>query len=96
MRTKIMMTKKFDYQFNIHRWLKPMLSIGMKRPIEEDDIYEVTNSMRSDQNTAAFAKLWDIELTKANPSIFRVMMKLHGFKVLTFGLLFSVSESLAR
>lgn len=73
-----------------------MLQIGLKRPIEEDDIYAVTNSMRSDQNTEAFAKLWELELKKKNPSIFRVMLKLHGFKVLTFGLLFSIGETLAR
>lgn len=73
-----------------------MFSVGMKRPIDEDDIYNVTNSMRSDSNTDEFAKLWDLELKKAHPSIFRVMLKLHGFKVLTLGLLFSAGETLAR
>lgn len=73
-----------------------MFAIGMRRPIEGDDIYEVTNSMRSDQNTQAFAQLWELELRKKNPSIFRVMLKLHGFKVLTLGLLFSIGETLAR
>lgn len=68
----------------------------MKRSIEEDDIYGVTNSMRSDQNTNEFAKLWALELKKKNPSILRVMLKIHGFKVLTFGLLFSAGETLAR
>lgn len=73
-----------------------MFKIGMKRAIEEDEIYGVTNSMRSDQNTQEFSKLWDIELKKKNPSILRVMLKIHGFKVLTFGLLFSIGETLAR
>lgn len=73
-----------------------MFTIGMKRAIEEDDIYAVTNSMRSDQNTEAFSKLWALELKKDNPSILRVMLKVHGFKVLTLGLLFSVGETLAR
>lgn len=73
-----------------------MFAIGMNRAIEEDDIYSVTNSMRSDQNTEAFTKLWALELKKENPSILRVMLKVHGFKVLTLGLLFSVGETLAR
>lgn len=73
-----------------------MFTIGLKRSIEEDDIYEVTNSMRSDQNTEAFVKLWQLELQKKNPSIFRVMFKVHGIKVLTLGLLFSIGETLAR
>ncbi|XP_031635556.1 multidrug resistance-associated protein 4-like [Contarinia nasturtii] len=77
-------------------WLKPMLTIGMKRAIEEDDIYAVTNSMRSDTNTEAFAQLWQLELKKKKPSILRVMLKLHGFKVISLGMLFSFGETLAR
>lgn len=73
-----------------------MFSIGMNRTIEEDDIYAVTDGMRSDKNTDKFAKLWELELKKKNPSIFRVMLKVHGFEVLTLGLLFSVGETLAR
>lgn len=78
------------------RFLKPILLIGWRRPIEEDDIYAVTNSMRSDKNTEEFAKLWDIELTKKNPSIFRVILKLHGLKVFTLAILFSIGETLAK
>lgn len=89
-------SKSDEFAFCLFRWLKPMFAIGMKRAIEEDDIYAVTNSMRSDQNTEQFAKLWQLELKKKNPSIWRVMLKIHGFKVLTFGLLFSIGESLAR
>lgn len=73
-----------------------MLRIGMKRTIKDDDIYAVTNSMRSDQNTEIFSKLWALELKRDNPSILRVMLKVHGFKVLTLGLLFSIGETLAK
>lgn len=68
----------------------------MKREIQEDDIYAVTNSMKSDKNTEEYYKLWQLELKKKNPSILRVMLKVHGFKVLMFGLLFSVGETFAR
>lgn len=68
----------------------------MKRAIEEDDIYAVPNDMQSDRNTEAFRKLWQMELKKKNPSILRVILKLHGFGVLTIGLLFSIGETLAR
>lgn len=73
-----------------------MFTIGLQRAIEEDDIYAVTNSLRSDQNTEAFQKLWQLELKKPKPSIFRVMFKLHGFKVLSLGLLYSTGETLAK
>lgn len=80
----------------LFRFLKPILLIGWKRPIEEDDIYAVTNSMRSDTNTEEFAKLWDVELTKKHPSILRVMLKLHGTTVFSLAILFSIGETLAK
>lgn len=73
-----------------------MFAIGLKRAIEEDDIYAVTNDMQSEQNTNAFVQLWDLELKKTNPSIFRVMLKLYGPKVLPVGILFSIGETIAR
>lgn len=78
------------------RWLKPMLSIGLKRSIEQDDIYAVTNDMRSDLNTEQFAKLWDEEVKKSNPSIFRVLFKLHLKKLLPIGILYAIGETVAR
>lgn len=78
------------------RWLKPIFSIGLKRPIEEDDVYGVLNGMRSERNTEIFAKGWESELKKDNPSIFSLMLKLYGFKVLAIGFLFSIGETMAR
>lgn len=73
-----------------------MFMIGLKRAIEEEDVYAVTNDMRSEKHTNGFVKLWDEEIKKKNPSIFRVMLKLYGYKVLPVGILFSVGETLAR
>lgn len=73
-----------------------MFIIGLKRAIDEDDIYAVTNDMRSEQHTNAFIQLWDLEVKKDNPSMLRVMMKLYGPKVLPVGILFSVGETIAR
>lgn len=73
-----------------------MFKIAWNRAIEEDDIYAVTNGMKSEQNTEAYAKLWDSELKKRNPSIARVIFKVHGFKSLAIGLLFAVCEAFVR
>ncbi|XP_037050747.1 multidrug resistance-associated protein 4-like isoform X2 [Bradysia coprophila] len=77
-------------------WLKPLFIIGLKRAIEEDDIFAITNSMRSDQNTRKFAKLWELELKKKNPSMIRVMLRANGYKVHIIGILCSLIETLAR
>lgn len=73
-----------------------MFAIGLKRAIEEEDIYAVANDMRSEQSTGAFTRLWNLEQLKKNPSIFRVMVKLYGLKVLPIGILYSIGETLAR
>lgn len=73
-----------------------MFTIGLKRPIDEDDIYAVTRSMASARNTDAFKKLWDLELKQAKPSVFRVMFKLHGYKILPLGILYAIGDTFAR
>lgn len=73
-----------------------MFKIGWNRAIEEDDIYAVTNGMQSEQNTEAYAQLWDIELKKRNPSITRVIFKVHGLKSLAIGLLFAICDTFTR
>lgn len=84
-----------SHQISI-RYIKPMLITGWKRPLEADDIYAVTNSLRSDKNTEEFTKLWDMELKEKNPSIFRVITKLHGVRVFTLAMLFTIGETLAK
>lgn len=73
-----------------------MFQIGLRRSIEEDDIYAVTNSMRSNQTTETFAKLWNLELKKQRPSLLRVIRKVYGFEVLIVGILYAIAETFAR
>lgn len=51
------------------------------------------NSMRSDQNTRAFEKWWELELKKKKPTLFRVLLKVHGFEVLTITFLYAIGDS---
>lgn len=73
-----------------------MFKLGLSRTIEGDDIYAVTKSMRSDQNTEKFANLWQLELKKNNPSILRVIVKVLGLEYFIFSLLFLVTETIGR
>lgn len=76
--------------------MKSTFKIGINRELEESEIYEVTNSLRSDKNTAEFVTLWDEELKKKSPSLSRVMFKLHGCSLVFWGLSFSIFETFAR
>lgn len=73
-----------------------MLKLGLERPIEEDDIYNVTDTMRSSTNTETLTKLWDIELQKKQPSVLRIIMKAYGFKALIVSLLYSIGSILCK
>lgn len=73
-----------------------MFKIGLNRGIVDDDIYAVTNDMRSDQNAETYARLWKAELLKKNPSILNVILKVHGYEALILGVLFSLGETTAR
>lgn len=76
--------------------MKDTFRTGLKRPLIEEDIFEVTNSLKSDKNTKEFADLWEEELKKPSPSVLRVMLKLHGFNVIFWGFVFSVFDTIAR
>lgn len=72
-----------------------MFKTGLKRCIEEDDIYAITNSLRSDQNTDVFAREWDLELKKRNPKLWRILLKVHGYRLISFGMLYTIGEILS-
>lgn len=73
-----------------------MFSIGLKRAIQENDIYAVKNDMRSDLNTKAFAKLWELECKKNNPSLFRILLKMYLSKVFIIGFLLAILQTIVR
>lgn len=78
------------------RWLKPLFTIGLKRSIEENDLYNVHHKMRSDENTEKFAKLWEQEKKRRKPNILRAMLHFNGYRVIAVGLIYAVFDTLAR
>lgn len=87
--------KSFSF-IHSFRWMRPIFTIGLKRTIEDDDIYAVTNSLHSDNNTKVFDDLWCLELKKKHPSFLRVILKAFGLGVFTRALLFSFGETLVK
>lgn len=73
-----------------------MFEISWSRAIEADDIYAVTDGMQSERNTEAYVKLWDVELEKRNPSITRVIFKVHGYRSLAIGLLYALCDTFTK
>lgn len=72
------------------------MKTSLTRDLNEDDIYEARDSMRSAEITEAFEKQWQLELEKKNPSIIRVIFKLYGFQVLLYTFLYSIASTTVR
>lgn len=94
-KTSALKSMKFYFAI-LFRWLNPILKIGLKRTIQDDDIYTVTEHMQSARNTDAYIKQWMRELEQQNPSILRVIFKLHLYKLMIFAFLFASLETVAR
>lgn len=86
----------YIYHILIWRWLRPLFRLGLKRSIQEEDIYEVTNHFRCEENTELLSQAWNEELKKKNPSIIRALFKLGGFKILLISIIYSVGDTAAR
>lgn len=72
------------------------MRLGLRREINEDDIYGVTNEMQSDKNAEAFEKQWQLELKKKCPSLLRAIINLYGFKVITISTICAIVHAIVR
>lgn len=79
-------------------WLRRFFSLGLKRPIEESDIYSTLDSHRTAYIGAQFDKLWKRETIQNahSPSFLRVIIQLYGLRVLCSGLLFTTLDVICR
>lgn len=94
--TKISISEISKLHFDtFHRWFNRIAKIGNKRELNEDDIYAVKDGMQSARNTDEFAKEWQTELEKENPSIVRALFRLYGFKTLLVTFLYAIGTTLA-
>lgn len=75
--------------------MKGLFAIGLNRPIEDDDIDMVPKDLQCERNKNAFAHQWNLELKKPNPSMLRTILKQH-VKVIPIGILYAITETLAR
>ncbi|GAB0093527.1 probable multidrug resistance-associated protein lethal(2)03659 [Sergentomyia squamirostris] len=74
-------------------WLKQLYKMGMKRPIEDEDVYETLPEHRCENLSNKFTKWWEEELKNKSPSLVRMIARAYGRNILIFGLLCSLTES---
>ncbi|XP_058839982.1 ATP-binding cassette sub-family C member 4-like [Topomyia yanbarensis] len=77
-------------------WLREVFQTGLKRPIEESDIYETLSSHQSEQLSYLFDNRWRLELKKQKASFLRVICGIYGWTMITRGLMYTTVDSFSR
>lgn len=80
----------------INRWLNDIFKLGLRRPIEEKDIYKTLNGHESKQLTDKFSTVWETEKTTMKPNILRVIQKIYIKKILSASLLYTIFDIFSR
>lgn len=70
--------------------------MGLKRPIDTNDIYKNLSEHNSAQLTSQFAKLWADEKMKKHPRIYNVIVKIYAKKLVILSLLFAAVDIASR
>ncbi|XP_050068097.1 ATP-binding cassette sub-family C member 4-like [Anopheles maculipalpis] len=78
-------------------WLKDLFQTGLKRPIDEIDIYETLSNHQSAQLSYQFERHWKEE-QKCNdrPSFLRVICRIYWPSILGYGSMYTIVDLLAR
>ncbi|XP_065085907.1 ATP-binding cassette sub-family C member 4-like [Ochlerotatus camptorhynchus] len=77
-------------------WLGGLFRTGLRRPIEESDIYEPLSSHQSEQLTYQFEDRWKRELKRDKPSFLAVIRVIYGWTILSKGFLYTSVDSFSR
>lgn len=78
------------------RWTKEFFSLGLKRPIEDKDLYKTLNFHKSKKIADRLQDLWEQELEKKTPSLNRVLLKIYAARVLIVSLMFTILDCAMR
>uniref|UniRef100_A0A182Q496 Uncharacterized protein n=1 Tax=Anopheles farauti TaxID=69004 RepID=A0A182Q496_9DIPT len=78
-------------------WLKDLFCAGLKRPIDESDIYETLSSHQSAQLAYQFERYWKAEQRESErPSFLRVICRIYWQSILGYGSMYTIVDLLAR
>ncbi|KFB46273.1 AGAP004602-PA-like protein [Anopheles sinensis] len=78
-------------------WLKNLFQTGLKRPIDETDIYDTLSAHQSAQLSYLFESQWKAEQKRTdNPSFLRVICRIYWSSILCYGSMYTLVDLLAR
>lgn len=73
--------------------MKDLFKKGYKGPLTQDDLYENKPALNSHRLTNRFQELWNEELVRKKPSVFRVLFRAYGMALIVMGVLYCMLET---
>lgn len=77
-------------------WLFDLFKFGHRNEITPNDIQHVRKLDESAKIFKTFSLLWATEFNSGRKSLWRVIVKLYAAKVIFFGILFSILDTVCR
>ncbi|KAJ2499985.1 hypothetical protein GGH96_003096 [Coemansia sp. RSA 1972] len=59
-------------------WLTPLLEQGFRKPLQMEDVWDLSRQYQPDVAKAEFQRNWQAEQQRSNPSLFRATMRTYG------------------
>lgn len=78
------------------RWLKDFYLLGLRDAIRPEEVYATNEPTLAKPVSEKFEEWWDEELTRAKPSLVRMLIRKYGWSVVFVSLAFSMTETLMR
>ncbi|CAF0703150.1 unnamed protein product [Brachionus calyciflorus] len=73
-------------------WISPLLTLGKKRPLQEEDLYSPIPEEESKFLTIQLEKEWVEELKKPKPSLTKCFIRIYRLKMLFLTLILAIEE----
>lgn len=81
---------------NICRWLKDLFRLGLKKPLDTQDIYKNLSQHDSARLTEAFNEEWEQEKCRKRPRLLNVIRKIYIHKLIGLSFLLSAVDIASR
>lgn len=77
-------------------WLKDLFKLGLKRQINDSDLYETLVQHEGQRIVEQFSEIWNKELKRKDPSVLRLLTKCYGLIVILTGFLYYFIEIIIK
>lgn len=76
--------------------MKDLFRLGLKKPLDSEDIYKNLTQHESSQITEKFNELWEVEKCRKHPRLLNVIRKIYINKIIGLSIFYSIVDIVSR